>query len=283
MKLKYITASLLAAGLFTTTGCVNDLEVFPLDPNVSTAEDAYATAEGYTQALNKIYSVWALSGQNDPGESDINGLDAGNTVLLRCWFTLQTNPTDESKCSWPNAWNNVMNQMTWSTTQVEPIEGAYQRAMFIVALVNEYMRNIGNAPAEIDKELYSAEARYCRALAYYTLMDLFGRPPFITEENYSLAPAPLETRADLFNWIESELLDIYDTLPETPEYGHAGRYAVDALLSRMYLNAEVYTGTERYTDCITRCNNILNSGRYDLADNYAELFMADNTTNANAN
>ena len=283
MKLKYITASLLAAGLFTTTSCVNDLEVFPLDPNVTTSEDAYATAEGYTQALNKIYSVWALSGQNDPGETDIVGLDPGNTVLLRCWFTLQTNPTDESKCSWPNAWNSVMNQMTWSTTQVEPIEGAYQRAMFIVALVNEFMRNIGNAPAEIDKELYTAEARYCRALAYYTLMDLFGRPPFITEQNYSLAPAQLETRADLFNWIESELLAIYDALPETPEYGHAGKYAVDALLSRMYLNAEVYTGTERYTDCITRCNNILNSGKYDLADNYAEMFMADNTTNANAN
>ena len=166
---------------------------------------------------------------------------------------------------------------------LEPIEGAYQRAMFIVALVNEFMRNIGNAPAEINQELYSAEARYCRALAYYTLMDLFGRPPFITEENYSLAPAQLATRADLFDWIESELLDIYETLPDTPEYGHAGKYAVDALLSRMYLNAEVYTGTERYTDCIARCNNILNSGRYSLADDYAEMFMADNTTNANAN
>ena len=281
MKLKYITASLLATGLFTAS-CVNDLEVFPLDPNVTTSQDAYSTAEGYTQALNKIYSVWALSGQNDAGETGIVGLDAGNTVLLRCWFTLQTNPTDETKCSWPNAWNNVMNQMTWSTTQVEPIEGAYQRGMFIVALVNEFMKNIGNAPAEINKEQYAAEARFCRALAYYAMMDLFARPPFITEENYSLAPSQL-SRMDLFNWIESELLSIYDSLPETPEYGHAGKYAVDALLSRMYLNAETYTGAERYTDCITHCNNILNSNKYELADEYAELFMADNTTNANAN
>lgn len=50
----------------------------------------------------------------------------------------------------------------------------------------------------------------------------------------------------------------------------------------MYLNAEVYTGTERYTDCIIRCNNVINAG-YSLADNYAELFMADNGENTAAN
>lgn len=280
MKLKYITASLLAAGLLSTTGCVNDLDVFPLDSSVVTSNVAYDSAESYTMALNKIYSVWALSGQNGAGDSDISGLDAGNTVLLRCWFTLQTTPTDETKNAWPDAWVSSMNSITWTTAQVEPIEGAYQRAMYIVALVNDFMKNIGNAPSEIDQAQYAAEARFCRALAYYSLMDLFGRPPFITEDNYSLNPSQL-SRADLFNWIESELLAIYDALPAQPTYGRAGKAAVDALLSRMYLNAEVYTGTQRYTDCITRCNNVINAG-YSLADNYAELFMADNGENANA-
>ena len=281
MKLKYITTSLLAAGLFSFTSCVNDLDVFPLDPNVVTSNVAYDSAESYTMALNKIYSVWALSGQNGAGDSDIAGLDPGNTVLLRCWFTLQTIPTDETKNAWPDAWVSSMNSITWTTAQVEPIEGAYQRAMYIVALVNDFMKNIGNAPTEINQAQYAAEARFCRALAYYSLMDLFGRPPFITESDYSLAPAQL-SRAELFNWIESELIAIYDALPMKADYGHAGKAAVDALLSRMYLNAEVYTGTERYTDCITRCNNVINAG-YSLADNYAELFMADNGENPAAN
>lgn len=280
MKLKYITASLLAAGALTFTGCVNDLDVFPLDPDVVTSNVAYDSPESYTMALNKIYSVWALSGQADAGSSDISGLDPGNTVLLRCWFTLQTNPTDECKNAWPDAWVSTMNSITWGTAQVESIEGAYQRCMYIVALVNDFMKNIGNAPAEINKEQYAAEARFCRALAYYALMDLFACPPFITEDNYSLAPSQL-SRVDLFNWIESELTAIYDALPANPEYGHAGKYAVDALLSRMYLNAEVYTGTQRYTDCITRCKNVIAAG-YSLADNYAELFMADNGENPNA-
>ena len=171
MKLKYIAASLLAAGLFTFSGCVNDLDVFPLDPDVVTSNVAYDSPESYTMALNKIYSVWALSGQDGNSSSDIAGLDPGNTVLLRCWFTLQTTPTDEAKNAWGDAWVSSMNTMTWTTAQVEPIEGAYQRAMYIVALVNDFMKNIGNAPAEIPQAQYAAEARFCRALAYYSLMD----------------------------------------------------------------------------------------------------------------
>ena len=59
------------------------------------------------------------------------------------------------------------------------------------------------------------------------------------------------TRKDLFNYVESELLDIEQIMNETNEYGRATRGAVQALLARLYLNAEIYTGTARYTDCIT--------------------------------
>ena len=68
----------------------------------------------------------------------------------------------------------------------------------------------------------------------------------------------------------------------TDEYGRADQHCVDFLLARMYLNSEVYTGTKRYTDCITACNNIITSNSYELADDYAELFMADNGENADA-
>jgi hypothetical protein len=50
----------------------------------------------------------------------------------------------------------------------------------------------------------------------------------------------------------------------------------------MYLNAVVYTGMERNTDCIAACNRVIASG-YRLADHYEELFMADNGQNVNAN
>ena len=278
---KELFAAIVA--IATISSCTNDLDVEPLDPTVSTANRAYADAASYGKALAKIYSVWALSGQDGAGGSDISELDAGNTVLFRSWFTLQEQTTDEMKNSWSDPWCLDINGITWGTTKNEPVEGVYQRCMFIVALTNEYLKNVPNAPAEVHKEQFAAEARFCRALAYYTLMDLFGRPPFITEQNYSINPNQLE-RPALFEWIENELLTLRDALPvaRQGEYGRADQGAADALLARMYLNAETYTGTARYTDCISACKRVINGG-YTLAEDYAQLFMADNGQNPKAN
>ncbi len=282
MKFRNIIAAISLAATLSLSSCVNDLEVFPLDENVLSSDKAYDSAESYTMALNKIYSVWALSGQGGAGDSDIDGLDAGNTALLRTWWTLQECTSDATKCAWADSWVSSINTITWTTTQVESIEGLYQRCMYIVALTNEFMKNVGNAPSEIDSDQYAAEARFCRALAYYALLDTFAIPPFITEDNYSLTPSQL-TRTELFDWIESELLEIRNKLPaKYAQYGRADQGVVNALLSRMYLNAEVYTGEARYDDCITVSKAVIASS-YELADNYAELFMADNGENATAN
>ena len=271
-----------AIALLAATACTNDLDVEPLDPTVSTANRVYADAANYQKALDKIYSVWALSGQDGAGGSDISDLDPGNTVLFRSWFTLQTQTTDEMKNSWSDPWCLDVNGILWGTTKNEPVEGVYQRCMFVVALANEFLRNIPNAPEEVDKNRYAAEARFCRALAYYTLMDMFGIPPFITEDNWSITPSQLP-RAELFTWIEGELNGIRKALPvaRQGEYGRADQATVDALLARMYLNAPIYIGIERYTDCVAACNRVIASG-YQLADNYAELFMADNGENPRA-
>lgn len=278
-QLKYSIPSILLA----ITACTNDLQVEPLDKTVSTANQVYSDPANYEKALYKIYSVWALSGQDGAGGSDISELDAGNTVLFRSWFTLQEQTTDEMKNSWSDPWCLDINGMTWGTTKNEPVEGVYQRCMFIVALANEYLKNIPNAPNEVNKEQFAAEARFCRALAYYILMDLFGIPPFITEQNYSIHPTQL-TRTALFNWIEDELNNIRDLLPKARQgtYGRADQAVVDALLARMFLNAEVYTGTDRYTDCISACKRII-ANNYQLSESYAELFMADNGQNPLAN
>ena len=272
-----------AVALLVASACTNDLDVEPLDPTVSTANRVYADAANYQKALDKIYSVWALSGQDGAGGSDISDLDAGNTVLFRSWFTLQEQTTDEMKNSWSDPWCLDINGITWGTTKNEPVEGVYQRCMFIVALANEFLKNIPNAPEEVNKSRMAAEARFCRSLAYYILMDMFGIPPFITEENWSIAPSQLP-RTELFTWIENELTSIRESLPiaRQGEYGRADQAAVDALLARMYLNATTYIGMERYTDCIAACNRVIASG-YQLADNYAELFMADNGENPRAN
>ena len=80
MKQKLYLSAVLSLAI---TACTNDLNVEPLDATVSTANRVYADAANYQKALDKIYSVWALSGQDGAGGSDISDLDAGNTVLFR--------------------------------------------------------------------------------------------------------------------------------------------------------------------------------------------------------
>ena len=99
------TSAIIGLAVFTSS-CVNDLNVQPLDPTQITASKAYTDSLSYAEGLNKIYSVWALSGQDGAGASDISGLDPGNTVLLRSWWTLQEQTTDECKNAWPDSMNS---------------------------------------------------------------------------------------------------------------------------------------------------------------------------------
>ena len=64
MKTRKYIYTTLATCLFVFSSCLNDLDVLPLDPTVETADKAYTDAESYTKGLHKIYSVWALSGQD---------------------------------------------------------------------------------------------------------------------------------------------------------------------------------------------------------------------------
>ena len=48
--------------------------------------------------------------------------------------------------------------------------------------------------------------------------------------------------------------------PRANEYGRADQAAVWALLARMYLNAEVYTGTAKFTDAITYSKKVIDAG-----------------------
>jgi hypothetical protein len=276
MKAKYLL-SLFSGLALILSSCVGDLDVEPLDKNVVTGEVAYSDPASYTKGLMKIYSVWTMSGQEGEGSTDIENLDPGNAQLLRSWWNLQEVSTDECKVAWANdTWVPEINNMTWSNAKNESIEGVYQRCMFIVALVNEYLKQVDNAPADVNPAQLRAEARFCRALAYSVLMDQYARPPFITENNYSVAPEPL-SRGELFDWIVTELAEMENDLPAARQgvYGRADQGVVNALLARLYLNAEVYAGKAMYTECITACNRVISSGYAPTAD-YSNLFKADN-------
>ncbi|MEN0002518.1 MAG: RagB/SusD family nutrient uptake outer membrane protein [Bacteroidota bacterium] len=271
-------------------GCTKDLDVTPGDSNILLAEDFYNSPNAYRQALAGVYSNLALVGAKGPNESNISGLDAGTSQYGRSLWYLQVLSTDEVIWSWENDPGTAeIQRSTWVANNVL-LRGLYGRAMASVAFANEFLRQTTDAKLNdrgvgesLQEEItvYRAEARFLRALSYYHLLDLFGRCTFVTENDpVGGFQAPQIEGTALFDFIERELLAIEADLvaPRQNEYGRADQAAAWMLLAKIYLNAEVYTGSDRYADCLNYCQQTINSP-YELAANYMELFMADNNDN----
>lgn len=120
----------------------------------------------------------------------------------------------------------------------------------------------------------NAQLRTARAFMFWRLMDSFGRIKLVTTPGVD---APQSTRVEAFNFIESELLAAIPDLPDgRQEYGRVSKHGAYALLTRLYLNAEVYTGVPRYADAIIYADLIINSGVYSLTDDFGAVFAPDN-------
>ncbi len=281
--------SALVAVLIAFTSCINDLNTVPLDKDVVTAEDVYSNPNNYINVLAKLYAGLAVSGQQGPaGSNDLSGLDEGFGQYLRAYWYAQELPTDEAIIAWNDGNLRNYQETNWSSNN-EFIANMYYRIFYQISLCNEFIRETtgeklddrgisGNARTDI--ELFRSEARFLRALSYWHAIDMFGSVPFITEEHAvgSFSPEQI-SRADLFTYIENELLEIESQLspPGQIAYGRADQAAAWTLLAKLYLNAEVYVNQNRYSDCINYCNRIINAG-YSLEPEYAHLFMADNHT-----
>jgi hypothetical protein len=297
---KDISKLLLLSGLVIgiISGCTKKLDLTPT--NDITADEVYSTPEGYKDALAKIYLSMAMPGNvgNNSsggwgGSPDIPSQilsDEGNTDFLRGIWYLQCLSTDEAGWTYHSNTDPLgIHQLSWSSIN-QTVAGAYYRSFFQITLINDFIRQSsddklsgrGITGADADNiHHYVAEARFLRAYQYWLLMDLFANPPFVTESDAVGSGLPRQiSRGDLFNYIDSELVAIQPDLvaPRQNEYGRVDEAADWALLARIYLNAEVYTGTPRYTDAITYCNKIIQAG-YTLHPNYKELMLADNNLN----
>ena len=298
MMLRTIKSVLiLFAIVFSVQSCEDRLDLQPEDARL-TADAAFENPEAYKQFLAKIYAGISLSGQEGPaGAPDLAGLDEGFSNYLRLYWKMQELTTDEALIAWNDGTIQDLHSQVW-TSGNEFIRTMYSRLMYQIALTNEFLRQTTDSKlsdrgvaADLRAEIqtYRAEARFMRALTYWHAMDLFGNPPFVTENDPIGAFLPPQIqRADLFTYIESELLDIEDELAEPNAdpityYGRADRATAWMVLAKIYLNAEVYTGTPRYADVITYTNNIIEAGYTIPNVPYTHSFQADNDSNGAQN
>ncbi len=291
MNKNIFKTGLLVCLMVTIISCDKKLDRLPT--NDITADQAYKDFSGYQQSFAKVYASFALTGNSGPaGNGDVQGIDEGTSDFLRMFWWAQEISTDEAviQAGWNDPGIHDFHPMRWSSDNVI-LKGLYYRSFYQITLANDFIRQAaddklsargiaeGNAGTIRG---YKEEARFLRAFQYWVLMDLFGKPALVKETDAPLGTfLPQQTtRTELFNYIESELKAIEATLPapRTNGYGRADKAAAWALLARMYLNAEVYTGTPKNTEAITYAKKVIDAG-YSLIPDYRQLMLADNHTN----
>lgn len=268
-------------------GCT-DLTVEPK----STVTDAnvFNDPNSYKAFIARVYTGLAVSGQQGPsGRADISGIDEGFSQYLRLYWEAEELPSDEAVIAWNDVGLPEMNKQTWAVDN-SFVVSMYYRVFYQVGLANEFLRQTtdaklasrGNISSSIRADIatYRAEARFLRALSYWHGIDLFGDIPLLTEADaLGSTPPKQSTRAEIYNFIVTELNDIKDKLPApgAATYGRATGPAAQMLLAKLYLNAGVYTGTPNYAGALTAAQAVI-AGPYSLDPNYLHMFQADNNT-----
>ena len=281
--------ALFIAGSSTLVSCLGDLDLKPIDKNLIQDSDFKSHHEYYTQFLAKVYAGLAVSGQEGPaGKPDIEGFDEGMAQYIRSYWNLQELPTDEALLRWNDAGVPELSTSKWSAANGF-IYVMYSRIFFQIALCNSFLKATtpqalaqnditGELAEQISK--YRSEARFLRAFSYWHAIDMFGNVAFVTENEQIMEAPKQKSRAEIFQFLLSELNAIENDLPVNPEYGRAGKGALWMLKAKLYLNASVYTGAPMYSECASTCQQIIrqygSGANHGLAQTYKFLFCADN-------
>ena len=279
--IKTAMASMLCMGFVS---CADELNIKSIDPQSSPTY----TAEGL---LAKQYATLGLTGQKGAaGSADLSG-DEGESGFIRTVFNLQELMTDEILWAWQdNEGIAAITHMNWDKSNAR-VNWAYQRLIFDITLYNQFISEQTGKMSE-DK---IAEVRFLRALNYYYFLDLYRKAPF--KDTFDSNLPTEKSGKELYEWLDNELTTIEPLMAEVGAYnnsqnfGRADRGAAYALHARLALNSEVYTDgqVKDYQKAIHYCDEIINSGKYDLCraekngySGYQQLFMGDNDCNPEA-
>lgn len=281
---RYIKSALAPAAALlislASTSCLNDLDKEPISPKI----DLNVNNDGL---LNKCYANFGIngngSGDDSDSDPDVKGFtDNGMTGLVRAMFNMNELPTDEATCSWGDGLQEL-NSAKFAPSHPW-VKLYYTRLTLGITFCNQYLEVAGGE----DKQK-TAECRFLRAMQYYLLMDAYGNVGFST----TLEKPHRMERAELYKWLVEELNAIEPDLAEPrvktgsdADYGRVDKAACWLLLSRLYLNAEVYTGNAEWQKAKDYAKKVMESP-YDINTTsagrwsaYQLVFMADNDRTA---
>jgi len=263
---KWLLLSVFVMGIYNS--CTDlDEELF----DQVTADNFFNTDEEFISALGAAYtSLYGVMGGHNATWS-IQEVSTDEFIVPQrgqdwfdggIWLRMHRHEYNPSEDYFNNAWNQMYSG---------------------ISNCNRLIFQFEQLDAE-GSDAFIAELKVLRALFYYWLLDMFGNVPIIetfdVPEGFS---PPNNSRQEVFNFVEQELLANLDLVTETvggEAYARINKFATHAILAKLYLNSEVYIGTPRWEDAIAQCDEIINSGNYNLEPNYFSNFQADNSVSA---
>lgn len=286
MNISFKNIALIAASALVlniaATSCVRDLDVTPIDPNLSLLDDP-------DYLFNKCYATLAMAGNSDvDGDCDVDGIDGGTSGFIRQMWNANELTTDEAYCVWGDPGIDGFDFNSYDAAH-PMLRGYYYRLYTAITFCNHYLEVAADADA-----VKTAEIRFLRAFEYFLALSGYGpNIPFVTAVS-SEKPMPGKDH-EIYDFIESELLEIQSVLsaPKVVKEGESGygrvtQAAAWLLLARLYLNAEVFTGTAQWVKAAEYAQKVidspfkLNTTGTANASAYEMLFMGDNGTSSAA-
>lgn len=177
---------------------------------------------------------------------------------------------------------NFLNMTTGSlsATLGGALSNIYSSPYRAIASANYFLDNVDKAPmTDAKKNLYKAEVRFIRALCYFDLVQAFGG--VVLYKNF---PATIEaskiakaSREQVYAFIEEDLDFAIANLPDDKYNGHAVKGSALGLKGRVLITQQ------KWGDAVSVLQQVINSGKFALANSYAELFRTAGQANAAVN
>ena len=234
-----------------------------------TPETEYTTSDsflaGLLAAYNPLRSNFANDGywelQEHSSETAVAPAKFGPWNDGGQWARLHQHQWENSAFYINNAWNDWSGGVSLCNRLIEEFEAA------------------GSAEAEAG----ILELRALRALYFYFALDAFGNVPLVTSYVDAETNPSQVSSSETYAFIESELLEIIPIMSDVSggdNYARMNSWAARALLARLYLNAETYTGTAQWQKAADMAQEIIDGGRYSLEANYHDNFAWENEGSA---
>lgn len=230
-----------------------------------------------------------------PSEEDAFAIIGPAYTTLRTWLFGWHGYFDaQEECSdiivtpaRPNGWVDggvyrAMHEHKWNSEQSH-VARIWAQCYSGINHANRVLYQIESGQLPVKEELKEsivAEIKVLRAFYYYILCDNFGNVPIITKYDVPKDFLPDQnTRQEVYDFIVSEITSNINYLSREKSalyYGRFNKWAAHTLLAKIYLNAQVYTGTPEWDKCITECDSVLNSNKYTLESKYKDIFKTYN-------